>query len=230
MTSLMSWSVSRRHRLKLCGGNADVVTQSAHTDVIQVVSHRDGASQTMYYASAKLAYCMPIDPYSLIVGAKRYHAVRGAVIAMDFIRDRKQRNVLQVSKAASRSNISNLPIEVIDAIAVELLAADNHDARCDCWVKFPDCWEAECDCVEDMQHTCAPSRDDCYCYDRFVDEHCIYDCASMAYVFESYDENYEHAQDLEYRLATPQRNRSKRSSQTEIWAAVSAAKADVLDL
>lgn len=91
----------------------------------------------MYYASAKLAYCMPVDPYSLIVAAKRYHAVRGAVIAMDFIRDRKQRNVLQVSEAAPRSNISKLPIEVIDAIALKLLAADNHDARCDCWVRFP---------------------------------------------------------------------------------------------
>lgn len=165
---------------------------------------------------------MPIDPYSLALAANVYHRVRGAVIALNFIKNRKQRNVLEVLQT-TKTTIADLPLEIVDVIAAELLAAECHKDRCDCWLRYYDSWEGDCACVDEIEHTCRPNADgQCHCFDAVREGHCMYDCLSLDALL-VYGDFYEDARTWQTHLETNDKSAVKRTHSIERQAAVSCS-------
>lgn len=158
----------------------------------------------MRYATASLVYCMPVDLYSLVVAARRYSNVRGALLAIDFIRKRKQQGVLRTSGS---STIANIPIEVLDNICTRLLEVNtrNHRSYCDCWARYIN-WHhecRECACADSMIHSCNPQNAQpkgncsdhgitCDCYERLLLRHCLYTCPSRDVIVSGYKYDSGH--------------------------------------
>ena len=167
---------------------------------------------------------MPVDPYSLIVAARRYHAVRGAVIAMQFIKDRTQQNALQVSAAATPINMANLPVEVIDVISTKLLEGDTHNTRCDCWARYWKAWEgpSDCACHGGMEDSCRPGDDDCELYDDSTTNHCMYRCRMTENDFDLGDQ-YDAAMDWRDALDILQKKDVTFKDSIGHWTAVRRA-------
>ena len=168
---------------------------------------------------AQLAYCMPVDPYSLIVAVRRYHGVRGAFIAMDFIRDRKERTILQTSDETATVSIANLPIEVIEVVSAKLLEADSHKTRCDCWARYKESWQGECTCLEAVAQSCKSRKNHCECFDHFLADHCWHECPSREYIYDELDDAARAWCAKLQRLKKKDIRQSKKT--TAYWAAVS---------
>ena len=168
---------------------------------------------------AQLVYCMPVDPYSLIAAARRYHGVRGAVIFMDFVKDRKKRNTLQTSVDAPPTTIANLPIEVMESISARLLDADSHKTRCDCWARYwkiytPGCYDGGC-----YVPSCKSAGDECECHERHPREHCMNRCLNLDLLLEG-SEIYADARHWQCELETLHKKNLRKSNTIEYWAAV----------
>lgn len=115
-------------------------------------------SRRMCNTSIQVAYCVPVDPYSLILAAKRYHAARGALLAVTFVRKHKQSQSLKIEASHQGStNVSHLPIEVLNRIYDALLQPGEHEDRCDCWIRFSPDYISQvadgCQCLSDIRTT-----------------------------------------------------------------------------
>lgn len=134
----------------------------------------------MCTSTAQFVYGAAVDPFSLIITARKYAKHRSALIFLNFLRRHKEANTLNATPKDGKKGIADLPLEVITLIWQKTLEPTEHEEKCDCWIKrsYPErcfCFEEKFN--ENFKCTCR-GVDACACYDKW--EHCLFECEPMS--------------------------------------------------